>query len=109
MCKKTQQEYLHNVYELSNVEPTIQYLHGAVGFPTMASWLKAIRRGNDYLSWPLINVKKVAKFFPASKETQKGHMHGQRQGVCSTEVAEPTKDLPTTLPHQKKNDILIKP
>ena len=49
----------------------------------------------------------VAKFFPASKETQKGHMHGQRQGVCSTEVAEPTKDLPTTLPHQ--NDILIKP
>ncbi len=106
MCKKTQQEYLHNVYELSNVEPTIQYLHGAVGFPTMASWLKAIRRGN-YLSWPLINVENVAKFFPASKETQKGHMRGQRQGVRSTKAAKLTGDLPTTLPHQKKNDILI--
>jgi hypothetical protein len=34
-------------------------------------------------------------------------MHGQRQGVQSTKVAEPTGDTPTTLPHQKKNNILI--
>ena len=80
MCKNYRQEYLHNVYELPSVEPTIRYLHGAAGFPTKASWLKAIRKGN-YLSWPLINAKNVAKYFPESKETQKGHMHGQRQGV----------------------------
>ena len=36
MCKKTRQEYLHNVYELTSVEPTIWYLHGAAGFPTKA-------------------------------------------------------------------------
>jgi hypothetical protein len=34
-------------------------------------------------------------------------MHGQHQGVISTKVAEPTKDAPTNIPHQKKNDILI--
>ncbi len=34
-------------------------------------------------------------------------MRGQRQGVRSTKVAEPTKDAPTNIPHQKKNDILI--
>jgi hypothetical protein len=34
-------------------------------------------------------------------------MRGQRQGVQSTKVAEPTEDAPTTLPRQKKNNILI--
>jgi hypothetical protein len=106
MCKNHSQEYLHNVYELSSIKPTIWYLHSMAGFPTKASWLKDIHKGN-YLSWPLINVKNVTKYFPESKETQKGHMHGQRQGVQSTKVAEPTEDAPTTLPCQKKNDILI--
>jgi hypothetical protein len=106
MCKNHCQEYLHNVYELPSVEPTIWYLHGVAGFPTKASWLKAIRKGN-YLSWPLINVKNVAKYFPESEETQKGHMRGQRQGVRSTKMAEPTKDVPTNIPDQNKNGILI--
>ncbi len=34
-------------------------------------------------------------------------MHGQRQGVRSTKVAEPTKNAPTNIPHQKKNNIFI--
>jgi hypothetical protein len=34
-------------------------------------------------------------------------MRSQRQGVRSTRVAEPTKDVPTNILHQKKNDILI--
>jgi len=96
MCKNHRQEYLHNVYELPSIEPTIRYLHGVAGFPTKTSWLKAIRKGN-YLSWPLINVKNIAKYFPESEETQKGHMRGQHQG----------EDKPTNIPHQKKGDILI--
>ena len=99
MCKNHRQEYLHNVYELPSVEPTIWYLHDTAGFPTKTSWLKAICKGN-YLSWPLINVKNVAKYFPESEETQKGHMRGQRQGVRSTRMTEPTEDKPTNIPHQ---------
>ena len=34
-------------------------------------------------------------------------MRGQCQGVRFTKVAEPTEDLPTTLPHQKLNGILV--
>ena len=76
-------EYIHNVYKLPSIEPTIKYLHAAAGFPTKESWLRAIRRGN-YNSWPLINVKNVACHFPKSEETQTGHMRGQHQGVRST-------------------------
>jgi hypothetical protein len=100
MCSNHCQEYLHNVCKLPSVESIIWYLHGVASFPTKAFWLKAIRKGN-YLSWPIIKVKNVAKYFPKSKETQKGHIHGERQGVRSTKVAELTEDLTTTLPQQK--------
>jgi hypothetical protein len=36
------QEYLHNVYELPSLEPTVRYLHAAAGFPLKATWLKAV-------------------------------------------------------------------
>jgi hypothetical protein len=103
-------EHIHNVYELPSIEPSIRYLHGAAGFPTKPSWLKAIRRGN-YNSWPLINVKNVAKYFPESEETQKGHIQGQCQGVRSTKRTESTlakdnKDL-NAPPHDSKRDFLI--
>ena len=61
-------EAIKNVYELPSIEPSISYLHGATGFPTKLNWLKAIRNGS-YLSWPLVNVKNVNKFFPESEET----------------------------------------
>ena len=80
MFKNHRQEYLHKVYKLPSIEPTIWYLHSLAGFPTKASWFKAILKGN-YLSCPLINIKHVAKYFPESKETLKGPMHGQHQGV----------------------------
>ena len=76
-------EAINNVYELPSIKPTIRYLHGAAGFPTKSTWLNAIRKGN-FLTWPLVNVKNVNKYFPESEETQKGHMRGQRQGVRST-------------------------
>ena len=76
-------EAINNVYELPSIERAVRYLHGAAGFPTKATWLKSIRAGN-YLTWPLITVKHVHKYFPESEETQKGHMRNQRQGVRST-------------------------
>ena len=39
-------EAINTVYELPSNEPTIRYLHGAAGFPTKATWLKAIRKEN---------------------------------------------------------------
>ena len=59
---------INNVYELPSIKPAIRYPHGAAGFPTKATWLKAIRNGS-YLLCPLVNVKNVNKFFPDSEET----------------------------------------
>ena len=63
---------INNVYELPNKEPAIRYLHGDAGFPTNATWIKAIRKGS-FLSLPFVNVKNVSKYFLESEETQKCH------------------------------------
>ena len=76
-------EAINNIYELPSIARAVRYLHGAIGFPTKATWLTAIRNGN-FLTWPLITVNNVNKHFPESEETQKGHQHNQRQGVHPT-------------------------
>ena len=94
------------MYELPSIEQAVRYLHAAAGYPVKSTWLKAIRNGN-YATWPLINVKNVAKHFPESEETQYGHMRSQRQGVRSTKVTtKVASNEPTPLP--KQHDIVIK-
>jgi hypothetical protein len=95
-------EYIHNVYKLPSLEPTIRYLHVAVGFPPKSIWLKAIRQGN-YSTWPLINVKNVTKYFPELEETQMGHMQGQHQGVRSTHPV----NAPSTINDANPPDITV--
>jgi hypothetical protein len=36
-------EYIHNVYKLPRLEPTVCYLHAAAGFPPKSTWLKAVQ------------------------------------------------------------------
>eukprot|EP00804_Cyclotella_cryptica_P009373 CCRYP_018077-RA/>CCRYP_018077-RA protein AED:0.09 eAED:0.09 QI:0/0/0/1/1/1/2/0/1069 len=104
-----EQHTILNVYELPSIEQTIRYLHAAAGFPTKATWMAAIRRGN-YDTWPLVTIANVHKHFPQSEETQQGHMHSQRQGGRSTKTtlqapANPPSDTAPSLPH---HDIYIK-
>ena len=91
--KPDQAKAIHDMYELPSVERAVHYLHATAGFPTKATWLKAIRNGH-YVSWPLITVKNVNKHFPESKETQKDHMRSQRQGVWSTRCCTSANPLP---------------
>jgi hypothetical protein len=35
-------EYIHNVYKIPSLEPTVCYLHAAVGFPPKSTWLKTV-------------------------------------------------------------------
>jgi hypothetical protein len=114
-------EHIHNVYEPPSLEPTIRYLHAATGFSPKSTWFKAIQQGN-YSTWPLINVKNVAKYFPESKETQRGHMQGQCQGIRSTcpvdalgtinntnppDITVPVSD-PAPTAHIVSHDVLIR-
>jgi hypothetical protein len=114
-------ECIHNVYELPSLEPIVCYLHAAAGFPPKSTWLKDVRQGN-YSTWPLINIKNVAKYFPELEKNQMGHMQGQRQGVQSTYpvyapgATNDTNPLNTTVPvnhpaptaHIVAHDILIR-
>ena len=83
-------EFIHNVYELPNTEQVIAWYHAAAGYPTKATWIKAIEAGN-YATWPLLTTKAVKKYFPEADETSKGHMRRVKSGVRSTkaQVQEP--------------------
>ena len=90
----------------------MRYLHVCAGFPTKATWVKAIQNGN-YATWPGLTIKAVNKHFPESDETQQGHMRSIKQGVRSTkkkkEPVEIKQEDGTTLtvPQKKHNDIFI--
>ena len=80
-----------SVYDLPSTEKIVRYLHAALGFPTKATMLKAIRNG-WLVGWPGLTIESVNAFFPESNETQQGHMKSQRQGVRSTSSNEKEKD-----------------
>ena len=73
----------NNLFDMPSIEQGIRFVHACCGFPTKATWLKAIRKDN-FVGWPLVTVENVNKYLPESEETQKGHMNHQRQGVRST-------------------------
>ena len=54
---------VNNLFETPSIEQDIQFVHACFGFPTKASWLKAIRKGN-FVGWPLDTVENVNKYFP---------------------------------------------
>ncbi len=85
------------IFDLPNSQQTLQYLHALTGFPVKETFLAAVRARN-YATWPGLMTTLIAKHFPESEETQKGHMKGQRKGVRSTKVKPPAhiKIEPTT-------------
>ena len=100
------------MYELPSVAETIRYLHACAGFPTKATWVKAIQNGN-YATWPGLTIKAVNKHFPESDETQQGHMRSIKQGVRSTKKKKEPMEIKQehgtllTIPLKKHNDIFI--
>ena len=78
-------EFINNVYELPSTEQVVAWYHAAAGYPTKATWIKAIENGH-YATWPLLTVKAVKKYFPEAEETDKGHMRRVKSGVRSTKA-----------------------
>ena len=104
------EEACQNVYELPSAEKVVRYLHAALGFPTKATMLTAVRK-NWLVGWPGLTVASVNAHFPESDETLKGHMKQTRQGVRSTQEEEEEKqedeDVPAE-PKKRHNDVAIK-
>ncbi len=84
---------LHNVYELKTQPKLIQYLHTAAGFPTKPTWIAAIKN-KQFASWSGLTAKAVAKHYPKSKETMKGHGQKGRSSLPSTKPKDPVETSP---------------
>ena len=63
-------EAAQNVYELPSTEKVVRYLHAALGYPTKATFTKAIHQ-KWLLSWPQLTEGAVNEFFPETGEHRK--------------------------------------
>ena len=99
----------NNVYNLPSIEQAIKWIHAIFGFPAKSTWIKAIKAEN-YIGWPLLNIKNVTKYYPETVETPKGHLNQTRKQFHSIK---PTL-LPlefsdaTTLRGKKQRDVFTK-
>jgi hypothetical protein len=103
-------EAVHNVYELKTQLELIRYHHAAAGFPTKPTWYKAVKN-IQFVLWPGLTAATVAKHFPESKETIKGHARKTRSGLRSIKQKQANsidnsdnKEIPTV----KYRDVFIK-
>jgi hypothetical protein len=104
------------IFDLPNTCQSLMYFHAVAGFPVKETFLDAVRAGN-YATWPGLMTALIAKHFPDSEETQKGHMKGQRKGVrstrvkpaCEIKIKPGTKDPPPKpIRNKKMDDIFVK-
>ena len=69
----------------------VQYYHAAAGFPTKPTWIKAIKN-QQFASWQGLTADVVARHYPDSEETPKGHGRKAPSGQGSTKVTSHTMD-----------------
>ena len=70
--------------------------------------LVAARNGN-LTTFPGLTTDNIAKFFPESDESQKGHMQQSRQGVQSTKVIDEDAALEfSPTPGVKHKDVYLR-
>ena len=61
----------------------MRYHHAAAGFPTKPTWSKAVKN-RQFTSWPGLTTDAIAKYFPESEETIKGHVRKTKSGLQLT-------------------------
>ena len=71
--KKKKSKATNNAYEPPSKKQIIWYHHAMAGFPTKATWIKAIKAG-FYATWPMLTTAAANKYFSEFGKMQKGHM-----------------------------------
>ena len=80
--KKLLQE-ANSVYDFPTTEEAIKWMHAVCGYPVKLTWIKAIKAGN-FTGWPMLNKRNVAKYYPETTKTPKGHLNQTRKSVRSS-------------------------
>ena len=86
----------NSVYDLPTTKEAIRWMHRVCGYPVKSTWIKAIKSGN-FTGWPILNKRNVAKYYPETTETPKGHLNQTRKNVQLTK--------PKTKPFEKNRRI----
>ncbi|KAL7502572.1 hypothetical protein ACHAXN_003578 [Cyclotella atomus] len=100
----------NSVYDLPSVEQAIKWMHAVCGFPVKSTWIKAVKAGN-FVGWPLLTEKNIAKYYPETDETPKGHMNQTRKNVRSTKAKKQPLEvcnMAASLKGQKVQDVFVK-
>ena len=99
--------FANNLEQFSSKTDIISFLHAALFSPVKSTWLRGIRR-NNFVTWPGINSKDVAKHLQSSVATAKGHLDRQRTNIPSTTnlpiKKDPDKDKAPS-PEEKTDDV----
>ena len=99
----------NSIYDLPTKEEYIKWIHTVCGYPVKSTWIKAIKAGN-FTGWTMINQRNIAKYYPETTETPKGHMNQTMENFRSTnQKATPLEEADTaTLKVKKMRDIYTK-
>ena len=53
-------------------------MHALYGYSVKSTWIKAIKVVN-YIGWPMLNERNVARYYPDTNKTPKGHLNQSRK------------------------------
>ena len=92
---KRKLQQAHSVYDLPSKEEAIKWMHAVCGYPVKSTWIKSIKSGN-YIGWPILNEPNVARYYPETNETPKGHLNQSKKIVSSTKPKRTPLEVPKT-------------
>ena len=106
----------YNAYNQKNSKELVEFLHGCAGYPVLATWIEAIKKG-QYASWPGLTPQLVQRYMRKQIPTIMGHMTNIRGGTRSTKprVDKVNTQLKSPRPHlelqegHKVNASVIRP
>ena len=96
----------NSVYDLQSTEESIKWMHAVCGYPVKSTWIKTIRAG-IYIRWLMLTERNVARYYPETNETPKGHLRQSRKNVRSNKPKLTPLEVPnkSTLQEQKVHKV----
>ena len=86
----------HSVYDLPSKEESINWIHTVCGYSFKSTWIKSIKAGN-YVGCQMLTERNVARYYPETNETPKGHLNQSRKISGPTDL----KALPSRCPKNR--------
>jgi hypothetical protein len=83
-------------------------MHEVYGYLVKLTSLKAVKAGN-FVGWPLLTEKNIAKYYPDTVEMQKGHMNQSRKNVRSTKRQRQPFKVANVVSRRGKKERDVKP